>query len=161
MSDKTRRSFLGQASVAAPALIVLGATAGVAQARNAPKRKRIVSGSPSPAFSRAVVFDRLVYPAGVVGRNPKTDRLASADFEPQCRQALENLKASLEAAGTTMQNVLKCTCFLTDVTDFATFNKIFMSFFPSDPPARSTVIVKELVVKGAKLEIDCVACLPG
>jgi 2-iminobutanoate/2-iminopropanoate deaminase len=55
---------------------------------------------------------------------------------------------------------MKCTCFLTDVNDFATFNKVFRGYFPANPPARSTVVVKELVLAGAKIEIDCVAVLP-
>ena len=59
-----------------------------------------------------------------------------------------------------MSNVMKCTCFLVDMADFPTFNKIYRTYFPADPPARSTVVVKELVVKGAKIEIDCVTCLP-
>ena len=58
-----------------------------------------------------------------------------------------------------MSNVLKCTGFLVESADFGTYNELYRNFFPSDPPARSTVVVKELVVPGAKLEIDCVACL--
>ena len=58
-----------------------------------------------------------------------------------------------------MDKVMKCTCFLTDVRDFPTMNKLFVEFFPTDPPARSTVVVTELVVAGAKLEIDCATCL--
>ena len=72
---------------------------------------------------------------------------------------MENLKASVEAAGSSMDRVLKCSAFLTEQTDFATFNKIYVQYFPKDPPARSTVIVKALVVADAKLEIDCVAAV--
>jgi enamine deaminase RidA (YjgF/YER057c/UK114 family) len=65
--------------------------------------------------------------------------------------------ASIEAAGSSPDRVLKCTCFLTDAADFAAMNKVYASFFPSDPPARSTVVVKELVIAGAKIEVDSVA----
>jgi 2-iminobutanoate/2-iminopropanoate deaminase len=56
-----------------------------------------------------------------------------------------------------MDQVVKCGAFLTEQSDFATFNKIYVKYFPSDPPARSTVIVKALVAPGAKIEIDCTA----
>lgn len=94
--------------------------------------------------------------AGVVGQKPGTRDLVSSDFEPQCRQALENLKASVEASGSSLDKVLKCTVYITAAADFATFNKLYVEYFPKDPPARSSVVVKELVVPGAKLEVDCV-----
>ncbi len=158
-NDDSRRAFLGKVSVAAPAAVVLGGAAGMASAAGPGGKRMIVPGSPSPAFSRAVTFNGLVYASGVVGRRPGSESTMSGDFETQCRQALENLKTSVEAAGSSMKNVLKCGCFLTDFADFPTFNKVYQSYFPSEPPARSTVVVKELVVPGAKLEIDCVASL--
>ncbi|NOS99871.1 MAG: RidA family protein [Phycisphaerales bacterium] len=156
--DRSRRELLGATGVAAAAAVVGGAS-GTALASDEKRAKRIVPGSPSPAFSKATVFGGLVFPAGVVGRTPD-GVMVTGDFDAQCRQTLINLKASVEAAGATMENVLQCTCFLTDLADFATFNKVFMEFFPKDPPARSTVVVKDMVVQGAKIEIDCVACLP-
>lgn len=158
MSETTRRGFMENAAMAAPVAAIVGVTAGLAQAKDAPSRRRVIGGSPSAAYSRATVFDKMVYPAGVVGRSPDSGELPGG-FEAECTQTLENLKASVEAAGASMANVLKCTCFLTDVADFAMFNEIFMRYFPSQPPARSTVVVKELVVKGARIELDCVACL--
>jgi 2-iminobutanoate/2-iminopropanoate deaminase len=159
MNGESRRTFLGQASLAVPVAAVFGGAVGAATVAESTGKRRVVPGSPSPAFSRAVVFGGLVYASGVVGRKPGADTPISEDFETQCRQALKNLKASVEAAGSSMAKALKCTCFLTDVADFPTFNKVYVTFFPSDPPARSTVVVKELVVSGAKLEIDCVASL--
>ncbi|MHC4064674.1 MAG: RidA family protein, partial [Planctomycetota bacterium] len=91
------------------------------------------------------------------GQLPGTRDLASEDLAGQCRQAMENLKASVEADGSSMDQVVKCGAFLTEQSDFATFNKIYVKYFPSDPPARSTVIVKALVAPGAKIEIDCTA----
>jgi len=156
--DESRRDFLGKVGVVTPA-IALGTGCVAASASQTTSQREVISGNPNAPYSRAVSFDQMVYVAGVVGTNPSTRKLASADFEPQCRQAMENLKASVEASGSTMGNVLKCTCFLTDVKDFSTFNRIYRSYFSNKPPARSTVVVKELVVKGAKIEIDCVTCI--
>ena len=158
-SKESRRTFLGKASMAGVAVAASSVAAGEAVASERPGGRRVVKGSPRPVFSRAVVFDKLVYVAGVIGRKGSTGDLASADFETQCGQALANLKASVEASGSGMDKVLKCTCFLTEASDFAAFNKIYATYFPTDPPARSTVIVKALVVPDAKLEIDCVTCL--
>ncbi|MFQ5494164.1 MAG: RidA family protein [Phycisphaerae bacterium] len=164
----TRRAFLEKTIAAAPAAAVLGsasvataaATATARPAASAAKSRggdrRVIAARPGAPFSRAVVLDDLVYVAGVVGREPGSSQLASKDFEPQCRKAFENLKASVEAAGSNMTRALKCTCFLTDVKDFPAMNKVFRRFFPISPPARSTIVVKELVVPGAKIEVDCV-----
>jgi len=159
MTNESRRWFLGRLTVAAPAAAVVGMAANEATASGGKAGRRIVAGSPYPTFSRAVVLNEVAYVSGVVGQKPGTRELVSADFESQCQQAMENLKASVEAAGASMANVLKCTCFLTDASDFGTFNKVYVTYFPSEPPARSTVIVKALVVEGAKLEIDCVAAI--
>lgn len=155
-SEQPRRTFLAKVTVAGSAAVLGGAAAATAGERVG---RHVVGGSPNPAFSRAVIFDRLVYVSGVVGTKPGTQEPAGTTFAPQCRQAMENLKASVEAAGSRMADILKCTCFLTEASDFASFNTIYTGYFPSGPPARSTVVVKELVVPGAKLEIDCVACL--
>ncbi len=157
--NTSRRGFLVSAGVAVPAVSLAVAAGATAPQRDRDAGKRVVPGSPYATFSRAVTVGRLAFIAGVVGQKPGSQELASADFEPQCRQAMENLKASVEAAGSSMDRVVKCGCFLTDFADFPAFNKIYVTFFPHDPPARSTVIVKELVVPGAKLEVDCVASL--
>ncbi len=158
-NHQSRRTFLGKASIAGAALAASGGSVATASATGTAQGKRVIGGSPYASFSRAVAFDRVVFVAGVVGQKPGTRELASSGFAVQCRQALENLKASVEASGSSMEKVLKCNCFLTDVADFPAFNKIYVGYFPSDPPARSTVVVKELVVPNARLEIDCVACL--
>ena len=159
MGDDSRRAFIARASAGSAAILAGGGVAATASDKPKPAGKSVVEGSPYPTFSRATVFDGIVYVAGVVGQLPGTRTLASPEFAGQCRQALENLKASVEASGSSMDQVLKCNCFLTDAADFATFNRIYVEYFPSKPPARSTVIVKALVVEGAKLEIDCVTCL--
>ncbi|MCP4250194.1 MAG: RidA family protein [bacterium] len=158
-NQDSRRAFLTGASAAGAALVVGGGAAAVASAAPPATGRKVIGGSPYATFSRAVAYDGIVFVAGVVGQAPGAREMVSPEFEPQCRQALENLQASVEASGPSMDRVLKCNCFLTDVADFKTFNKVYVSFFPSAPPARSTVVVKELVVPGAKLEIDCVTCV--
>jgi 2-iminobutanoate/2-iminopropanoate deaminase len=140
-------------------LAVTGVAATTVSAEDAAPQRRVGGGSPSPNFSRAVAFGKLVYVSGVLGTKAGLRELASAEFEGQCKQALDNLKASVEAAGSSMDKVLKCTCFLTEAADFDAMNKVYRTYFPNDPPARSTVVVKELVLAGAKFEIDCVTCL--
>ncbi len=126
----------------------------VVRAETGEKRRRVIAGG-SRFYSRAVEYGGLVFVAGVLGRNDAKEEIPS-EFESQCRLALANLKASVEAAGSSLDKVLKCTCFLTEASDFATMNKVYTEFFPTDPPARSTVVVKELVMADAKIEIDCV-----
>ena len=81
-------------------------------------------------------------------------------FRGQTRSTLNNVKSTLELAGTTMQNAVKCTVFLIDGADFRGMNEAYAEFWPVAPPARSTVIVKALVVPNAKLEIECIAVMP-
>lgn len=162
MGQSSRRDFIGSVGtiLAAGAGASLAGPAAPSPATAAPGTGRqVIAGSPYPTFSRAVRLDRLVFVAGVVGQRPGTRELVAAEFEPQCRQVLENLKASVEAAGSRLDQVLKCTVFITEARDFAVFNQLYAEYFPKDPPARSSVVVKELVVPGAKLEVDCVTCV--
>jgi len=158
MSDGSRRNFLKTTVAAAPAA-VLSTNLATAVASEPTGAWTPLAIEPGPNYSKAMVYGGLAQVAGVLGVRPGTRDLASADFEAQCRQALENLKASVEAAGSRMDRVLKCTCFLTEAGDFAPMNRIYSTFFPRNPPARSTVIVKALVLDGAKIEIDCVAAV--
>ena len=88
------------------------------------------------------------------------ERLANGGIEGQTRQALENVKENLALAGAKMEDVAKCTVFLTDVANFAAMNKVYHEFFATDPPARSTVAVAALVVPNALIEIECTAAAP-
>ena len=100
---------------------------------------------------------KTVYGSGQLGMsrdNPDTT------IKGQTKATLENIKRVFEQAGTTMERVDKCTVFLTDVKDFAGMNEVYRTFFPSAPPARSTVVVAALVVANAKIEIECIGHLP-
>jgi 2-iminobutanoate/2-iminopropanoate deaminase len=97
--------------------------------------------APKPAgpYSPAVRWERLVFTAGQVGVDPALGKPVEGGIKEQTRQVLTNLRHVLEAAGTDLGHVLKTTCFLGDISDFAAFNEVYAEFFPSQPPARSTV----------------------
>lgn len=160
MAESTRRKFLTQAGPAIAAATVVGTTAEGQTTRPAGWTKRVIPGGTGWPFSRATIFAGTAHVSGVLGTKPGSRDLAGPDFESQCRQCLENLKASIEAAGSSIDLVLKCNCFLTEAADFAKFNELYTRVFANDPPARSTVVVKELVLTGAKVEIDCIAVVP-
>jgi 2-iminobutanoate/2-iminopropanoate deaminase len=168
----SRRAFLAKAGTAAVATASVAAAfePPIQRARKlrdgqgtinaepgGPSRKHAIPGSPNPAYSRAVQFGQLVFVAGCVGRYEKAgEQTIDKDFESQAAQTLMNLKASVEAAGSSMDKVLKCTCFLKKQEHFGKFNEVYMKFFPEPRPARSTVVVADFVVTGALLEVDCV-----
>lgn len=122
--------------------------------------KQIIATDKAPAaigpYSQAVRVGDLIYTAGQLGIVPATKTLAGADVEAQARQALENLKAILEAAGSCLRHVVKTTLFLQDMGDFARVNAIYGEYFAEEPPARSTVQVAALPL-GARVEIEAVA----
>ena len=109
-------------------------------------------------YSQAVVRDGVIYTAGQVGIDPQTGKLVEGGIEPQTRQALTNLQAILEAAGTSMANVLKTTVLMQNLADFAAMNQVYAGFFALDPPARSTAQAAALPL-GALIEIDVVAAI--
>lgn len=158
--DTTRRDFISSSGKIALATGAAAALAGGSTARAdepKPLRREIVPGSPTPSYSRAVKLGQLVYVAGCVGRYKKDGKdVLDPGFRAQARQVLLNLKASVEAAGSSMDKLLKCTCFIKEQSDFAAFNEVYRSIIPEPRPARSTVVVKDLVAAGALLEVDCV-----
>jgi 2-iminobutanoate/2-iminopropanoate deaminase len=101
----------------------------------------------------------LVYTSGQLGLNPATGTLVEGGVQAQTRQALEHVKSVLEAAGTTLENVVKTTVFLLDMNDFAQMNAVYAEYFTSDQPARSAFQVAALP-KGAAVEIEVVATVP-
>jgi 2-iminobutanoate/2-iminopropanoate deaminase len=101
----------------------------------------------------------MVYLSGQLGTVPGTRQLVDTGIAAQTRQALENIKAVLTAAGSSLARVVKCTVFLADIRDFATMNEVYATFFPTDPPARSTVAGSGLALR-ARIEIDCLATTP-
>lgn len=112
-------------------------------------------------YSQAIVHGGLVYCSGQVGLVPATGQLVSDDVELQARQCLANLRAVLEAAGSSFALALRCTIYLTDLSHFQAVNGIYAEAFAgATPPARATVEVSRLP-KDARVEIDCIAALRG
>jgi reactive intermediate/imine deaminase len=98
----------------------------------------------------------MLYLSGQLGLVPGTPQFADTGIAGQTRQALENVKAVLVYAGSSLERVVKCTVFLSDIRDFAAMNAVYTTYFPKDPPARSTVGVSGLAL-GARVEIECMA----
>ena len=107
-------------------------------------------------YSQAIHIGNLIYTAGQVGLDPASMELVTGGVEEQTRQALTNLTNVLEAAGSSMAQVVKTTVFLKDMNDFAKMNGVYAEFFKENPPARTTVAVAGLP-KNALVEIECVA----
>jgi 2-iminobutanoate/2-iminopropanoate deaminase len=107
-------------------------------------------------YSQAVVANGMVYCSGQIGLVPSTGVMAGDSVEEQTHQVLKNLKNVLEAAGSSMENVVKVTIFLHEMHDFKAVNEIYGTYFVANHPARETVAVKTLPA-GAKIEISCIA----
>jgi len=122
------------------------------------RRAVSTSGAPSAVgpYSQAIATDDLVFCSGQVGLDPATGELVEGGLEAQTERTFKNLAAVLDAAGCSMADVVKTTCFLADIADFAAFNAIYARFFPDPPPARSTFQVAALP-KGARVEVEAVA----
>ncbi len=127
------------------------------------QEKQIIQTEKAPKaigpYSQAVKVGSFIFTAGQIGLDPQSGELIAPDIESQTRQALTNLKHILEAAGASLNDVIKTTVFLQDMAEFPRMNAIYAEFFPQNPPARSTVAVAALP-KGARVEIEAVARLP-
>jgi 2-iminobutanoate/2-iminopropanoate deaminase len=122
--------------------------------------RKIVATDKAPGavgpYSQAVIAGDFVYTAGMLGLDPGRGQLVSQDVGKQTRQALMNLKGILEAAGSSLDKAVKLSVFLTDIKSFGEMNAVYGEFFPSDPPARTTVEIGSLPL-GGLVEIDAVA----
>ncbi len=130
------------------------------------KRTRI-STNDAPAaigpYSQAIAAGELVFCSGQIPLDPATGALVDGDVRAQTRQALENLRAVLTAAGSSLDAVVKTTVFLVTMDDFAVMNEVYADFFAgegNEPPARSTIAVAELP-RGARVEVEATALRQG
>ena len=114
--------------------------------------------APSPVgpYSQAVQSGGFIFCSGQIALEPDTGKLMDADIESETKRAMENLKAVLEAAGSSLDHVVKTSIFLRDINDFGRVNSVYASYFKDIPPARSTVQAAALP-KGAGVEIECIA----
>ena len=128
--------------------------------KRTPPRPVSAAGLPAPVgpYSPAVVVANLVFVSGQAGRDPRTGHLP-ADVEAQTEQALRNVAAILEAAGSGLSHVVRCGVFLVDMSEFEKMNGVYTRMFGSHRPARTTVEVSGLPGEGLLVEIDAVAVL--
>lgn len=122
--------------------------------------KQVITAADAPAaigpYSQAIRVGNMVFTSGQIPLHPQTGEIVGATAAEQARQVLQNLQAVLQAAGASLQNVVKTTIFLTDLGQFAAVNAVYAEFFPDNPPARSTVQVAALP-RGVQVEIEAVA----
>ncbi|MGE3907994.1 MAG: Rid family detoxifying hydrolase [Chloroflexota bacterium] len=112
---------------------------------------------PRGPYNQAVRVGDTIYVAGQMPIDPATNQIIDGDATAQARQVFSNIKAIVEAAGSSMERVVKTTIFLTDVSEFAAVNAVYAEFFTGTLPARSTVGVAALPGGGAKLQVDAIA----
>ncbi len=124
--------------------------------------KKIVKTNAAPdaigPYSQGVIHNGILYCSGQIALIPGSMEIANGGIKEQALQVMENMKSVVEAAGSNMDNVLKCTIFLADMDDFAAVNEVYGRYFKSDPPAREAVAVKTLP-KNVMVEISCIAAV--
>ena len=126
--------------------------------------KRVIRTDSAPApfqgapYNQAIVYGDLVFVAGQVGIDPASGQVVGDGAEEQTDRVMQNIAAILEAAGTSMANLLRCGIFLSDFDDFSTVNEVYRRYAGDTPPARTTVQVSYLP-QGVRVEIDAIAHL--
>jgi 2-iminobutanoate/2-iminopropanoate deaminase len=127
-------------------------------------KREIITTVKAPAavgpYSQGVRIGELIYTAGQIALDPASGQMVEGGIKEQTRQALKNLAAVLEAAGSSLAQVVKTTVFLQDINYFADMNSVYAEFFPAQPPARSAVQVAALPL-GALVEIEALAVVNG
>lgn len=111
------------------------------------------------AYSDGVIAGDLLFVSGQASVDFKTSKFILGSIEEETHLCLRNIKAIVEAAGASMQDVVKCTVHLSDIRDFDRYNKVYGQYFTGIRPARTTV--QSVLAEGIKVEIDCIVKLPG
>lgn len=115
---------------------------------------------PVGPYSPGMILDRLIFVSGQGATDPATGKLAAPDVERQTEQCLKNVAAILEAAGSSLQHVLRCGVFLIDMGEFQKMNGVYQRMFGDHRPARTTIQAAALPGDGLRVEIDAVAYVP-
>lgn len=157
----TRRKFMSRTVSGTAAVAVVLPLTSATQTSKGKVGKRVISKAgekPTPPrpYSSGIQFGQLLFVSGQVAHDPETGQLVEGPFPDHVRRCLENVKMVLEAAGSSLDRVLKVTVFLTDIANFQTMNEVYRTFFPTDPPARTTLAVKDLP-GNSPIEIECIA----
>ena len=121
-----------------------------------PKRDQ---GFDTGAYSDAILVDGFLFVSGQASVDFETSKFKLGTIEEETIQTLENIKAILEAAGGSMEHIVKCTVHLADINEFDRYNKVYASYFYQTKPARITV--QSVMAEGLKVEIDCIAKIPA
>jgi len=140
-------------------LLLMVAVAFFAQVAYCGGAKGIIATPDAPKaigpYSQAIKYGDLLFVSGQIPIDPKTGNVVTGTIEEQTKLVLENLKAVVEAAGMTLKDVVKTSCFLKNMDDFAKFNEIYATYFKESPPARETVEVARLP-RNVLVEISCI-----
>lgn len=122
--------------------------------------RKIINSDLAPAaigpYSQGVITEQFVFTSGQIPIDPAQGKIVAETIEEQAEQVMKNIKAILAESGVGMDRIVKTTCFLADLNDFAAFNAVYGKYFPENPPARSCFAVAALPM-GAKLEVECIA----
>lgn len=156
-----RRTFLRNAAASGLAAAVAPGVASSAEDKPAPSSTKLraisTDRAPKPVgpFSQAIKANGFVFVAGITARDPKTGQVIEDDITRQTELVMENIKAILEAAETSLDRTVRTTVYLKDMNDFDAMGKVYARYFPSHPPARVTVEVARL--HGGRVEIELTA----
>jgi 2-iminobutanoate/2-iminopropanoate deaminase len=156
-----RRTFLRSAAASGLAAAVASGMASGADNKPAPSGAKLraisTDRAPKPVgpFSQAIMANGFVFVAGITARDPKTGQVIEDDITRQTELIMENIKAILEAAGSSLDRTVKTTVYLKDMNDFDAMGKVYSRYFPAHPPARATVEVVRL--HGGRIEIELIA----
>ncbi|WP_260259177.1 RidA family protein [Vibrio intestinalis] len=123
--------------------------------------RKVINSEKAPAaigpYSHGTSFGEFIFTSGQLPVNSETGKVVEGGITAQSQQSLTNLKNVLEAGGGSIESVLKTTCYLANIEDFAEFNKVYAEFFKTDCPARSCFAVKDLPL-GVLIEVEAIAC---
>lgn len=122
--------------------------------------KKIISTEKAPKavgpYSQAVEINNMLFISGQIPLNPETSKIVEGGITEQTTRVMENIKAILEKAGYSFENIVKCTCLLSDMSNFQAMNTVYATYFPENPPARAAFAVKTLPLE-VLVEIECIA----